>query len=366
MKKLTYGIVGCGFVFDIYAQAGGVFENLELLGCADILEEKARAKAEQFGIRHYGVDALVADPAIDLIVNLTVPQAHFPVAMAAIAAGKHVYNEKPFTVTNAEARALLAAADTRGLRVGCAPDTFLGAGLQTCRKLLDEGWIGTPVAATGFVLGHGPEHYHPGPHLFFQPGGGQIFDIGPYVVTALVALLGPVRRVTGSTRISYPTRYVNSQPHRGDIITPEVPTHHAGVLDFASGLVGTLVTSYDVFGKHNMPRMEIYGSQGTLSVPDPNSFGGPVRVHRRGDEEWREVPLAFGYHENSRGIGFADMASAIASGRPHRASGAMAAHVMDISHAIHTSSSTGAHVELTSGVDRPAPLPMGLRHGTID
>ncbi len=258
---------------------------------------------------------LLADPEIEIVLNLTIPAAHAEVALAAIEAGKSVYNEKPLAVTREDGKRIVALARERNLRVGCAPDTFLGAGLQTCREVIDAGTIGEPVAATAFMLGHGPEGWHPDPDFYYQVGGGPMFDMGPYYLTALVSMLGPVRRVTGSARITSPERVIGSEPKRGQIIHVNTPTHLAGVMDFAQGAVGTLVTSFDVWGA-NVPRIEVYGTQGSLSVPDPNTFGGPVRLLRAGSKEWEEVPVTRPYAENSRGIGLADMATALRSGPP--------------------------------------------------
>jgi predicted dehydrogenase len=266
-------------------------------------------------------------------------------------------------VTREEGRRLLDAAAAGGVRVGGAPDTFLGAGIQTCRKLIDDGWIGQPVAATAFMLCHGHEHWHPNPAFYYQPGAGPMFDMGPYYLTALINLMGPVRRVTGAARITFPERTITSQPLHGSIITVNTPTHVAGVMEFASGAIGTIVTSFDVHA-HELPRIEVYGSEGSISVPDPNGFGGPVRIRRAGAAEWREVPLTHGYSENSRGIGVADMAYALRAGSDHRASGELAYHVLDIMHAFLDSAQQGRHVDLESTCVRPAPLPVGSREGT--
>ena len=256
-------------------------------------------------------------------------------------------------------------ARARGVRIGCAPDTFLGAGIQTCRKLIDDGWIGEPVAASAFMMCHGHESWHPDPEFYYKVGGGPMFDMGPYYLTALVALLGPVRRVTGATRITFPERLITSEPRHGTVIKVDVPTHVAGVLEFASGAIATIVTSFDVWHAE-LPRIEVYGAEGTLSVPDPNCFGGPVRLRRAGASEWSDIPLTHGYSENSRGIAVADMAYAIRSGRKHRASGELAYHVLDVMHAFHDAAREGCHVELESTCARPAPLPMGLAPWTLD
>jgi predicted dehydrogenase len=287
------------------------------------------------------------------------------VGLAALKAGKSVYNEKPLAVSREDGKAMLDLAASKGLRLGCAPDTFLGAGIQTCRKLLDEGWIGRPVAASAFMTCHGHENWHPDPEFYYKAGGGPMFDMGPYYLTALVNLLGPVQRVSGSARISFPERLITSEPKWGQKIQVEVPTHVAGTLEFKEGPIATVVQSFDVWEAH-LPNLEVYGTEGTLSVPDPNGFGGQVRVRRAGAKEWSEIPLSFCYSENSRGLGVADMASALAKGRPHRANGELAYHVLDVMHAFHDSSSSGKHLDLASTCQRPAALPLGLKDGEID
>jgi predicted dehydrogenase len=367
MEPTKVGIVGCGNISGIYLKNARRLENMEIAACADLVIDRARAKAGEYGVpRAVSVDELLADPDIGIVVNLTIPAAHASVAMAAVEAGKSVYNEKPLTLSREDGRRLLSAAKAKGVRVGCAPDTFLGAGLQTCRRLIDEGTIGAPVGAHAFMLCHGHESWHPDPEFYYKPGGGPMFDMGPYYLTALVHLMGPVRRVTGSARASFAERTITSRPKTGAAIKVDVPTHVCGVLDFACGAIATITTSFDVWASE-LPRIEVYGTEGTLSVPDPNTFGGPVRVRGHGkDAAWREVPLSHPYAENSRGLGVADMAAALLSGRPHRASGSLAYHVLDVMHAIHDASREGRHVVLESTCDQPAPLPADLQEGRID
>jgi predicted dehydrogenase len=358
-QTTNVGIIGCGNISGIYLEAGKKWDILNIVACADIDLPRAQAQAAKYGIpKASGVAELLADPSINIVINLTVPQAHAEVALAALTAGKSVYNEKPLALDREQAKQMLDLARERGLRVGCAPDTFLGGGLQTCRKLIDEGVIGEPIGASAFMMSHGPESWHPNPEFFYQPGAGPMFDMGPYYLTALTTLLGPVRRVTGSTRVSFPERVIGSEPLRGQVIKVNTPTHIIGVLDFAAGAIGTIITSFDVWSSE-LPRMEIYGSKGTLSLPDPNTFGGPVRVRLAGEQSWSEVPIAHGYTENSRGLGVADMADAIRSGRTHRASGELAYHVLDLMHTIHDASRAGQHIEMTSSCARPEPLPEG-------
>jgi len=365
IKKAKVGVVGCGNISGIYFKNGKWLDSIEIVACADLVPERARAKAAEFGIpRSCTVEELLADPEIEIVINLTIPIAHAEVALAALEAGKCVYNEKPLAITRADGRKMLDLAKSKGLLVGGAPDTFMGGGLQTCRKLIADGAIGEPVAVSAFMLCHGHESWHPDPEFYYKVGGGPMFDMGPYYVTALVSLIGPIRRVTGSARITFPQRTITSQPKNGTKINVDVPTHVAGVMDFANGAVGTLVTSFDVWS-HRMPNIEIYGTEGSLGVPDPNSFGGPVLLRKPGDKDWNDIPLTHIYAENSRGLGVADMAYALRSGRPARASGELAYHVLDVMHAFHDASRDGRHVELTSGY-RPAPLPVGLEHGKLD
>jgi predicted dehydrogenase len=274
-----------------------------------------------------------------------------------------VYAEKPFAIQKADGYQMLQLAREKGLRIGCAPDTFLGGGLQTCRKLIDAGAIGYPVAAVACMAGHGMETWHPNPEFFYKIGGGPMLDMGPYYLTALVSLLGPIRRVTGSAKASFPERIVTSQPNPGKRITVETPTHIAGVMDFASGAVGTIITSFDVWGA-NLPRIEIYGSEGSLSVPDPNTFGGTVKIFKPG-KSWEETPLTHGYTQNSRGLGAADMAQAILTGREHRASGDLAFHVLEAMLSFEQASRSGSHILLDSSCDRPAPMPADLKPGEV-
>lgn len=357
IKPVNVGVIGCGNISGIYLEAGQKFEILKIVACADIDLERAQTQAAKYGIpRACSVAELLADPSIEIVINLTIPAAHGDVALAALEAGKSVYNEKPLAIERADAQAMLELAKQKNLRVGCAPDTFLGAGLQTCRALIDSGVIGVPVAATAFMMGHGPEGWHPNPDFFYQRGAGPMFDMGPYYLTALISLFGPVQRVTGSARISFAERTITSQPLHGTVIKVNTPTHVAGLLDFASGPVATLITSFDVWYAE-LPRIEIYGSLGTLSVPDPNTFGGPVRLRLAGEKEWREAPIAHGYTANSRGLGVADMAYALRTGREQRASGELAYHVLDLMHAFHDASQAGKHIDLASTCAQPAALP---------
>jgi len=366
IKPAKVGIVGCGNISEVYFNAGKTFDILNIVACADLVLSRAKAKAAQHGIpKALTVARLLAEREIEIVINLTIPKAHGEVALAALRAGKCVHNEKPLAITRDEGLAILALAKEKNLLAGCAPDTFMGAGIQTCRKLIDDGWIGEPIAANAFMMCHGHENWHPDPDFYYQPGGGPMFDMGPYYLTALIALMGPIKRVCGSARVTFPERLVTSEPKYGTKIQVNTPTHIAGVMDFASGAVATIVTSFDVWA-HNLPCIEIHGTRGSLSVPDPNGFGGAVKLRRAGDSEWREVPHSHGYAGQSRGIGVADMAYALRSGRNHRANGAMAYHVLDVMQAFIDSSASNKHIAIKSTCARPAALPLGLSERELD
>jgi len=362
MNVTKVGIIGCGNISGIYFKnAKELFGNYEIAACADIDVERAKAKAVEQGIaKGCSVEELLADPDIKLVINLTIPAAHADVCMQALRAGKHVYVEKPLSVTREDGKKLLELAAEKGLRVGCAPDTFLGGGIQTCIKLIRDGWIGHAVGATGFMASGGPESWHPAPEFFYQTGGGPMFDMGPYYLTAMVAMLGPIERVTGSARITYPERIVTSEPKYGQTIAVEVPTHVSGVFDFRNGAVGSLMTSFDIAAGSTLPRIEVYGSLGTIVVPDPNTFGGPIKYRRKGTPDWADIPLTHGFAENGRGIGVADMVDAIAKGREHLASGQLAYHVLEAMHGFHDASREGKHYAMQSICSTPEPLPVGM------
>ena len=363
--RFNVGIIGCGNISGIYCKRIKEFKILNLLACADIDRPKAEAKATEFAIPRVLVpDALIKDPDIDIVLNLTVPKAHFPIARRAIAAGKHVYNEKPLSIALKDGKALIELARNKRVLVGCAPDTFLGAGLQTCRKLIDDGAIGRPIGATAFMTGRGPEGWHPSPEFFYEKGGGPMLDMGPYYITALVNLLGPVARVCSSSKISFKQRTITSQPKYGKVMNVVTPTHIQAVLDFKSGASATIVTSFDVWAAE-LPRIEIYGEKGTLSVPDPNGFAGAVRLWTPATREWKEVPHSHGHGDNFRGIGLADLAYAVRDKRPNRASGSLALHVLEIMHAAINAGRLGKYLTLTTTCKQPAPLPAGTGESVL-
>lgn len=364
-EPIGVGIIGCGNVSKAYFKGAKTFEALHIVACADLIHELAEAKADEHGCEAQSVDDLLANPRVDLVINLTLPAVHAEVSLNALEAGKHVHCEKPLAVTLEDARAVMDTARKKGLKVGCAPDTFLGAGFQTCRKLIDDGWIGRPVAGSAFMMGRGPERWHPNPAFFYQTGAGPMFDMGPYYVTALVHLLGPVKRVAAVTSRAFETRIATCEAQFGRELAVEVPTHHAGVLEFHSGASITTTLSFDVY-KHGHGPIEIYGTEGSLKCPDPNTFGGPVSLWTPTEGEWREQAFSHRYASNMRGIGAADMAMSILhSDYPQRASGEVAYHALEVMHAFEASSQSGTHVDLESKPERPAPLPLGLIEGRL-
>jgi predicted dehydrogenase len=365
ISPINVGIIGCGNIFPAYAKGSKMFRALNLTACADINMDAAEARAEEFQLTPSTIGDLLADPSIDLVINLTVPKVHAKVSMEILQAGKHVYSEKPLALDPQEGKAVVDLAAEKNLRVGCAPDTFLGAGLQTSRKLIDDGWIGRPVAATAFLMASGPESWHPNPGFFYQKGAGPMLDMGPYYITALVHLLGPVQAVCAMTSMSRSERMATCKEQFGKMLPVEIPTHYSGSLLFENGAVVTMVISFDVVAHTHKP-IEIYGTEGSLGVPDPNMFGGPVSVFRPGNEGWKDVPLAFGYHENSRSIGVADMAHAIRSGRPHRCDASLALHALEVMRAFEESHSGRCWTEIKNRCVQPKPFPLGLPTGVLD
>ncbi|MET8141750.1 Gfo/Idh/MocA family oxidoreductase [Sphaerisporangium sp. NPDC005288] len=347
-------LVGAGAISDAYLRNLTTFPDVRVLGVADLDVARAEEKARAYGVPVAGdVDAVLAVPEVEIVVNLTIPAAHAAVATAALRAGKHVYGEKPLTLDPEEGEKLLAEAAERGLRVGNAPDTFLGAGLQSAQRALASGLIGAPVAATAVMQNSGPESWHPNPEFLFQRGAGPLFDIGPYYLTALVAALGPVAKVAATARKARPYRVIGSGPKGGTRFAVEVPTHVMALLDFAGGASASSTFSFD--SPAHVTMIEIIGTEGSLSLPDPNTFGGPLKVRAAGDDDWRELPVegtAVG-----RGLGVLDMARALRGDVPHRASGSLALHVLEAMAAIAGSAEDGEFRHLSTTVREPEPLP---------
>lgn len=344
---LKVGMVGIGNISGQYLTTLPRLPGVSLVAAADLDPSR-----QVPGVRMMTPAELYAADEVDLVLNLTVPQAHAEVALSAIAAGKHVYSEKPLALSTVEGREVLTAASAAGVRVGCAPDTVLGTGTQTARRCVDEGLIGQPVAATAFMVTPGHELWHPAPEFYYQPGGGPLFDMGPYYLTALVTLLGPVRRVTGLASMPRPTRVTRA----GTTFPVTVPTHITGTLEHANGALTTLLMSFDVWAA-NLPRIEVHGTEGSLSVPDPNDFTGEVRVYRPEAASWTPVAPSAGHENAGRGTGVADLASALATNTEHRANGTLAYHVLDIMESLLTAAETGNTQTLTSTTPRPAPVP---------
>ena len=363
-KKVKVGVIGCGDISGAYFNASQIFSNIEIVACADIRMEAARSKAAEYDLKAMTVDELLADKQIQIVLNLTTPQAHTEINLKALNAGKHVHCEKPLAVEKNDGKKVLALAKEKGMLVGCAPDTFLGGGHQTCRKLIDDGIIGKPVAGTAFMMLHGHESWHPNPGFYYLKGGGPMLDMGPYYITALINMLGPVRRVSASTSMAFKERIATSEKRYGERLPVETPTHIAGTIDFQSGAVITIVTSFDVW-YHSNHFIEIHGTEGSLQVPDPNYFDGPVKICRADNESWEEVPLSHGYTDNMRSIGVADMARAIQQKTINRCNGNMAYHVLEVMHAFLKSSESGKHIMIESSCERPDILPLNLKRGKL-
>jgi predicted dehydrogenase len=365
-RNLGVGVIGCGNISTAYFRLSRLFRGIEMRACADIDETVAKAKAAEFSVRAEPVERLLAADDIDIVVNLTVPSVHYEVSRAILEAGKHVYSEKPFVLSVEEGLELNALAQKKGLRVGSAPDTFLGGAHQLARHIVDSGVIGRITSGTAHVMSHGMEHWHPNPDFFFQPGGGPILDLGPYYISNLVQLAGPVRQVAARTSIPAKERTITSQPRFGETIPVETPTTIHALLEFENGAVITLNASWDVWNHGHSP-MELYGEEGSLFLPDPNFFGGEVKLTRRDapvapPSDWTH-PFAVVNHDsggrmlaNYRAVGLADMALAIQEDRPHRCSAELALHVVDIMTAILRSGESGRFEAMCTTCERPAAL----------
>ncbi len=367
MSQLRVGVIGCGNIADQYLGLAPNFPGIKMTAVADLNMDVARARAEQYPVDARTVDALLASDDIDVIVNLTIPAAHFEVTRRILQAGKHAFSEKPLVLTLEQGEELRALAEANGLRVGCAPDTFLGAAHQTARAIMDAGTVGSITSGTCHVMSHGMEHWHPNPDFFFQEGAGPVLDIGPYYVTNLIQLLGPVEKVAALTNQAGPTRTLLLEPRAGEEIPIETPTDIHALLKFKSGATITMGTSWDVWS-HDHANMELYGTKGTLYVPDPNFFGGDVKITDKGSDP---VVADDGAHPfgvpndqvgtpderaNYRTSGLADMAQAILQDRPHRCSLELAVHCVDVMTSILKSGETHEFVTLSTTCDRPAAM----------
>ncbi|GGB01713.1 oxidoreductase [Brucella endophytica] len=366
-KTLGVGIIGCGNISTTYLKLAPLFKRIEMRACADANPAAAEARAEEYGIKAQSVDELLANDDIDIVVNLTIPDAHYAVTKRILEAGKHAYSEKPLVLSLEQGLELQKLADEKGLKVGCAPDTFLGGAHQLARKAIDEGKAGTITSGTCHVMSHGMEHWHPNPDFFFKPGGGPILDLGPYYIANLVNLLGPVKRVAAVTSMATPTRTISSEPRKGETITVETPTTIHAILEFVEGATVTLSASWDVWA-HRHGNMELYGTDGSLYLPDPNFFGGDVLFV--GSDKAEPAPLETWEHPfgvpnqehpqgamaNYRTAGLADMAAAIVEGRDTRCSLDRALHGVDVMLSILRSGEEKRFVEVETTCTRPEAL----------
>lgn len=358
-KPLNVGIIGCGAIVAKYLETFPQLESVNLVAVADLDPMRAQAVADsQPGVWALSVDELLDDDSIDAVLNLTIPAAHAEVALRAIDAGKHVYGEKPLAATTEEAREVLDAADSAGVRVGCAPDTVLGTGIQTARKAIDDGLIGAPISATATMVTPGHERWHPNPDFYYVPGGGPLLDMGPYYVTALVTLLGPVVSVIGAASHTRSSRTIGSGPRAGQSVPVTTDTHVTGVLVHESGALSTLIMSFDAV-QTGSPNIEIHGESASLIVPDPNVFDGDVEICTLAEREagWKVLPVSAGYRDAGRGYGLADLADT-PEGEQHRANGELAYHVLDVMESLLRSASTGTSVTVRSRADRPSAVPL--------
>jgi predicted dehydrogenase len=364
-QVLRIGLIGCGNISTSYLSRAVNFKNITFRAVADMNPAAAEARGAEFGVEAMSPAALLAHPEVDIVLNLTIPAAHYAVSKAALEAGKHVYSEKPYVLSLEEGRDLAAIAAARGLRLGSAPDTVLGSSHQLARHLIDAGAVGRITSGTCAVMSHGMEAWHPNPDFFFLKGGGPILDLGPYYIANLVQLLGPVARVSALSATPSATRTIGSEPRRGEVIPVETPTTIHALLEFHSGAVITLMASWDVW-QHDLAPMALYGTEGTLHVPDPNFFDGPVRLTQGAEPAdlpaW-DHPLGPPNREISRGMvadyrtaGLADMAQAIAEGRPHRCNDDYALHVVEVMTAILQSGEEGRFVALSTRCERPEAL----------
>lgn len=385
MTPKRIGVVGCGMISEIYFQNIAKFDNLKVTAIADVIMERAEEKAKIHGGKAMTVDELMQSPDVDIVLNLTNPAFHYEIDMKALNAGKNVYSEKPLAATIEQGKEILATAKKKGLYVGCAPDTFMGARAATMRKMLDDGWIGEPIGATMFFMNCGMEMWHPNPEPWYKVGAGPVFDNGPYYAALLVNMFGPAKRICSVTGNGFKKRTITCGPKNGQEIDVEIPTYVTANIEFADDVIVTMILTFDVAASH-LPALEIYGKEGTLSMEDqdpydgPNNYGGEISIRRREDADfvyfpraegcsvtpWNKVPLIYGYTENSRALGLSDMAYAMEHGGSYRANGEFAYHCLEILHGILESGRTNTYYELQSTCEKPEVMKSNQKMWTME
>ncbi len=386
--KVKVGLIGCGVISAIYIENAQNFKSYEIVACSDLINERAVDRAEKYGIPRVCTNQdIYDDPEIEVVLDLTNPQSHAEVNLGALEAGKHVWCEKPLAVDLEDGLKTIELAKKKNLRVGCAPDTFLGGRMQMVRKIVDDGWLGNIIGGTATMLIPGHELWHPGPDFYYKKGAGPLFDMAPYYITALLSTLGPVKSISGAIATTYKQREIKCEPLKGQLMDVEVPTHVSGILQFENGAIVNLIVTFDVWDS-KLPRLELYGTEGTLSIDDadpyggPNTFEGPIKFRTKDESdwlgfptqiprrpeatEWPRIPTLFQYNSNSRGVGLADLTTALQSGRVHRASGEMAYHALEVMHGILISADTEKNYNPKSSFERPAPMVANLPEFTLD
>lgn len=363
---MNIGIIGCGNISSAYLQLAPQFRDLNFVVCSDLNMEAAKLQAAEFAIKAMSVDDMLSDPSIEVVVNLTVPSAHFDVSKKILEADKHVYSEKPFVLSYEEGLFLLTLAESKGKKIGSAPDTFLGGAHQSARAVIDSGKVGEIVGGSCHFMNHGMEDWHPNPDFFYERGGGPMLDMGAYYLSNLVQLIGPVKRVMSMSSTPFSTRSISSEPRAGEVIPVKTETSVYSLLEFHNGALITLGLSWDVW-QHEHNRMELYGTEATLHVPDPNFFGGELRISKNDEHEVVENDHPFeaaNYSDtnndtlvaNYRGAGLADMITAIAGDRPHRCNEKLALHVVDVMTSALDSGISLQCIDIQSTCDRPEAL----------
>jgi predicted dehydrogenase len=342
---MNVGVVGCGIIAHNYVDGADAFPTFDVVACADVDEQLARSFAAAHELEVTSVDELVSADGIDVVLNLTPPAVHFALVSATLEAGKHSYTEKPLAVSVDAGRTLVAQARERDLRIGCAPDTFLGSAYETARAAIERGDIGVPLGANAQMLTGGPESWHPNADFFYRQGAGPLLDIGPYYLTAMVSLLGSISAATGFASTPTLERELGVGPRAGERFVTEVPTHVAGALQFASGALGTITVSFEARGRYESG-LVVHGTEGSLSLPDANAFGGDVKI-RRHRGEWEPLPYESRGAMETRGLGLHDLVQAVETGRRHRACGELALHVLETIHAILRAAEEGTTVEIS-------------------